>query len=157
MFSVITDTVHALWLPKEDPVTTYERLAPVYDRIQRRWLRVAGRESVAALFGTLSAELRPGIRVLDAGCGTGTIAKWVAQNEPQVVLTMLDGAPTMLALASTARGHRVTGNLLALPFKDGAFDIVLCTWAMETVRLRRDRTRADAGRVALLLLLHGPK
>jgi len=120
-------------------VAFYDGLAPRYERIHQRWLRAGGGESIAALRGCLAAELRPGARVLDAGCGTGELARWAIEQEPLAHMTVLDAARRMLHRASTIPGCQVLGNLHRLPLPDAAFDIVICTWALETVD---DPTRA---------------
>jgi SAM-dependent methyltransferase len=48
-------------------------------------------------------ELAPGMRVLDAGCGTGALAEHVARTCPAVELVGVDLSPTMLKIA---RGKR---------------------------------------------------
>jgi SAM-dependent methyltransferase len=55
-------------------------------------------EVVAAL------ELAPGLRVLDAGCGTGALAERVAAVCPTVELVAIDMSPVMLARARAKRG-----------------------------------------------------
>ena len=45
------------------------------------------------------AEPAPLRAVLDLGTGTGALAKMVADAYPQAQLTLLDGAPAMLAKA----------------------------------------------------------
>jgi len=146
MVSVIDDLLFTLALPRADAVSLYDRLATRYDRFHRRWLDRAGDESLAALRGCLAAELRPGARVLDAGCGTGALARWIAGVEPGALLTMLDLAPAMLERAGTVPGRHVRASLLALPFTDAQFDIVICAWALETTA-DPDRAVAELGRV----------
>lgn len=38
----------------------------------------------------------------------------------------------MLERAKTVPGRHIRANLLSLPCADGEFDIVICTWALET-------------------------
>ncbi|MCR4265904.1 class I SAM-dependent methyltransferase [Nitratireductor sp. ZSWI3] len=132
MLTKIRDLLFVLTLPRTDAVTLYDGLAARYDRFHRRWLIHVGGEPLAALQGSLAAELRAGMHVLDAGCGTGALARWIADMEPGVHLTMADFAPAMLERAKTVPGRHVRANLLALPFADGEFDVVICTWALET-------------------------
>ncbi|UYG05753.1 methyltransferase domain-containing protein [Halomonas sp. LR3S48] len=132
MLSAIRDVLLPLTLPRGDSVALYDRLAPRYDRMHRRWLERAGAESLAALQGCLAAELEPGRRVLDAGCGPGTLAHWVMGAEPRADLTLVDLAPAMLERASSVPGRHVHADLLALPFSEAEFDIVICAWALET-------------------------
>lgn len=129
---MIPDLLFVLTLPRTDTVSLYDRLAARYDRFHRRWLVRVGGESLTALQGSLAAELRPGMHVLDAGCGTGALARWIADVEPGAHLTLVDAAPAMLERAKTVPGRHVRANLLALPFADGEFEVVICTWALET-------------------------
>lgn len=133
MLTKIQDLLFILTtLPDANAVSLYDRLAARYDRFHRRWLMRAGEESLAALRGSLAAELRPGMHVLDAGCGTGALARWIADMEPGARLTLVDLAPAMLERARTVPGRHVRADLLALPFADGGFEIVICAWALET-------------------------
>src|SRR6201991_1971535 len=72
------------------------------------------------------ARLEPGVRVLDAGAGTGFttegIVGWVAPAD----VTMLDQSPHQLARSRSkpalADCARVLGDAEALPFADDGFD-----------------------------------
>jgi 2-polyprenyl-3-methyl-5-hydroxy-6-metoxy-1,4-benzoquinol methylase len=44
-------------------------------------------------------DLRPGMRVLDAGCGTGALEARLAQRHPDVEVVAVDSSPAMLARA----------------------------------------------------------
>jgi ubiquinone/menaquinone biosynthesis C-methylase UbiE len=133
LLSSIRDLFFALSLARCDATAFYDALAPRYDRIHRRWLRAGGAESIAVLRGCLVAELRPGVRVLDAGCGTGELARWVIEQEPLARITVLDASRAMLDRASAVPGRQVLGDLLGMPLPNAAFDIVICAWALETV------------------------
>lgn len=72
----------------------------------------------------------PGDRVLDVGCGTGNVALTARQKNAEVVgldLTrpMLDLAVENAALAAADGIDWITGDVEALPFRDGTFDAVL--------------------------------
>lgn len=103
------------------------------------------------------AAPQSGERVLDVACGTGIVARQAAPlvgANGQVVA--LDMNPAMLAVARTLpvpSGATITwqeGNALALPFPDGAFDLVLCQHGLQFVP-----DRAGAGREMRRVLAPG--
>ena len=106
-------------LPAEGVRAMFDRIAPVYDAmnrtmtagLDRRWRRL-----------TATAVVRPGDEVLDACCGTGDLA--IAGAHAGGRVTGLDFSEPMLARARRkAPGISwVRGDLLALPFADGTFD-----------------------------------
>jgi demethylmenaquinone methyltransferase/2-methoxy-6-polyprenyl-1,4-benzoquinol methylase len=75
----------------------------------------------------------PGTRVLDLACGTGDIAFALAGRGAQVV--GLDITHRMLQLArAKQRGPQfVTGDMLALPFGNDAFDVVTTGYGLRNV------------------------
>ncbi len=74
---------------------------------------------------------------LDAGCGSGTLSRWLVGRGAEVV--GIDGAPEMVRTAkATARVEVDKGdlrfqvaNIGALPFPDCMFDGVLCSSVLE--------------------------
>ena len=74
------------------PALSYERLTAIYDPV----IRVSTRERLFKTKLLDQAALRPGMRVLDLGCGTGTLAVWAKQRHPEVELVGLDGDPEVL-------------------------------------------------------------
>ena len=98
---------------------------------------------VPTLFGPCSriliqeANPKPGERVLDVGCGTGIVAREVASRlAATATVTAVDLSTNMLAAArAVAAGEGLTiewceGNAEQLPFRDNAFDLVLCQFAL---------------------------
>src|SRR5439155_1734794 len=106
-------TVSTGTLPANEVRTMFDRIAPVYDVMNRvmtagldlRWRRL-----------TAQAVVRPGDRVLDACCGTGDLA--IAALRAGGVVTGLDFAPRMLERARRGRpqqadaGRRLRGGRL---------------------------------------------
>jgi len=83
------------------------------------------------------ADPKPGERVLDVGCGTGIVAREVASRVRATdAVTGVDLSANMLVVArAVAARERLTvewreGNAEQLPFHDGAFDLVLCQFAL---------------------------
>jgi ubiquinone/menaquinone biosynthesis C-methylase UbiE len=79
------------------------------------------------------AAIEPGHRVLDLGCGTGTLAIEVKRRQPGAEVIGLDADPEMLARAR-AKAERggvelelTEGLSNDLPYEDGSFDRVLST------------------------------
>jgi len=80
--------------------------------------------------GYLLAALRPGLDLLDVGCGPGTITVDLARLVAPGRVVGIDRAPEVLAQAGAhASGQGVSidlrvGDVYALPFPDASFDVV---------------------------------
>lgn len=116
-----------------DVAATYTRVASDYARFRDLWLQLAGQEAEDELFRDLAEVVAPGTRVLDAGCGTGALARQVHAMQPEAALTMLDLTPAMLEHARDVPGTYLVGDVQALPFPDASFDVVMSGWVLETV------------------------
>lgn len=112
-------------------IRSYTSLATRYDRMHSRWLRHAGGEAQAALEASVITRLTTGDKVLDAGCGTGALARAISRQVGDLSLTVLDACPEMLALTGDLDATRVQGSLLDLPFEDDSFDHATAAWAIE--------------------------
>jgi ubiquinone/menaquinone biosynthesis C-methylase UbiE len=108
------------------PPLGYHFLTRFYDAAVRATTRE--RTFKRALVEQVGA--RPGERVLDLGCGTGTLTVALAHRYPSTAITGLDADVAALAIArgkAHAAGVRVTleqGRAEALPFGDASFDRV---------------------------------
>ena len=81
----------------------------------------------------LLAHLRPGMRVLDFGCGPGSISVGLAEAVAPGELHGLDIEESQIAMASAAAaagGHEnatfQVGDITDMPFEDGYFDAAHC-------------------------------
>ena len=120
--------------PQMDLTSLYDRMAEDYDKRLSRWLRHAGGEAQAALEAVVRALTTPNSRLLDAGCGTGALARsLIAEGMRPERITLLDSSEAMLTRCVDIPAMKFKGRLEALPFEDGDFDIVVCAWALETV------------------------
>lgn len=130
----------------------FERLAPDYERLNvlltfgrvRSWRRAL----VAA------ARVNPGDRVIDVCTGTGqSLTELRRAVGPSGLAIGIDFTPGML---TRARGLRVLGDALALPFPDEAFDAAVSAFALRDVAdqpgLVREMVRVTRprGRVGIL-------
>lgn len=82
------------------------------------------------------AAVQPGERVLDLACGTGVVARAVAaQRGGAGEIVGLDRNPGMLATARAVAADLPIewreGDATALPFADGAFEVVLCQQGLQ--------------------------
>ena len=116
------------------------------------------------------AALQSGERVLDVACGTGIVARQAAPLAgPGGQVVAVDMNPAMLGVARTLpapSGATVTwreGNAMALPFPDGAFDVVLCQHGLQFVPDRAGAVRemrrvlAPGGRALVIVLQALPR
>jgi len=91
------------------------------------WNSPAGRARAdrrARLF-VATARIAAGARVLELGCGTGEFTRRVAPTGARLVALDISGDLLVKARAKVGGDVRFTrGNAEALPFHDGAFDVV---------------------------------
>lgn len=73
----------------------------------------------------------PGQRILDLGCGTGTLTLMIKRSQPEVAVDGLDADPVMLARAQRKSAEAdipiryQTGFAQDLPYEDDSFDAVV--------------------------------
>jgi ubiquinone/menaquinone biosynthesis C-methylase UbiE len=111
------------------PALRFSALTRVYDPT----IRWTTREATFKRRLLEQAALQPGQRMLDLGCGTGTLAIMAKQAQPEAVLVGLDGDPEILERAR-AKARRAGVELqldhgfsTELPYEDESFDLVLST------------------------------
>lgn len=106
----------------------------MFDWSDGHYERTAGTLVRAAERIVAAAELQPGERVLDVGCGTGNAAIVAARAGARV--TGIDPARRLVEIAvARAEGEGVSatfreGDALAIPFPDASFDVALSSFAV---------------------------
>ena len=107
--------------------------ARYYDLITT--LMTLGREKKLRQMEIKLAQLKPGDKVLEIGCGTGTLT--VAAKEqvgPSGEVVGIDIAPEMVAAAgrkATRKGVDIAfkvGSIASIPFSNNHFDAVMCSF-----------------------------
>jgi ubiquinone/menaquinone biosynthesis C-methylase UbiE len=102
-------------------------LTPFYDFIQK-WI-VRDKRYKSRLIE--QAQIQPGMRVMDLGCGTGTLAIMAKQAQPNAEVIGLDADPEMLKMAYSKKNQEKldvkfdVGFTNDLPYPDASFDRVL--------------------------------
>lgn len=132
------------------PALRFERLTRLYDPLMR-WVfgEEAFRRHLVAQAGIL-----PGMRLLDLGCGTGTLAIQILQMRQPIALIGLDGDRHVLKLAQE-KTRRAGVNLALiradatrLPFAVGSFDRVLSSLVFHHLKdTAKRQAMAEARRV----------
>lgn len=143
---------------RDRAVTRFDRRAATYDRsvlqpvfyfpVQQAALHLAAR------------QLPRPRRILDVGCGTGTLLRQAAQRFPDAHLVGIDLAGAMLAAADAATPAElpiwfVHARAERLPLADGVFDLVLSTvsfrhWSDQSAALGQIRRVLTPGGVLVL-------
>jgi SAM-dependent methyltransferase len=98
-----------------------------WKQYQFRWyMRCYGFESEAEL----AAFVRTRSLILDAGCGPGHKAAWLARMNPDAKVVGMDLSDSVYVAArryaDVPNLHFVKGDIAATPFRDGPFDFINC-------------------------------
>lgn len=109
------------------PALGYHWLTPLYDAVVKHTTR----EQTFKRALLKQASLQPGHKVLDLGCGTGTLSLWAKQAESASHIAGLDGDPKVLERAKEkagAAGLEIEfkgGDAVAVPWPEARFDRIL--------------------------------
>jgi len=107
------------------PAFGLHRLTPFYDSfakfvnpLRRRLLQ--------------QANIQPGQRVLDLGCGTGLLTMMIKQSTPEAQVTGLDGDEAVLKIARQKSHHTDIqwdhAFATDMPYPDNSFDVVVSSF-----------------------------
>lgn len=132
------------------PALRFRFLTPLYDPV----LRWGMREETFKNRLIEHARIAPNFRVLDLGCGTGTLTILVKQRYPDAEMVGIDGDAQVLEIAH-AKAHQQGVNLTLdqgmayqLPYPDNSFDRVLSSLVLHHLTTQeRQRALNEAYRV----------
>jgi ubiquinone/menaquinone biosynthesis C-methylase UbiE len=137
--------------------------------VQRTYLPAAGHDWALPLYDPLvkllgghrarrvlldQAALRPGHRLLDIGCGTGTLVLLIKRLQPDVNITALDPDPKALA-RGTHKADRARVSIQfdqgfsdALPYREASFDRVFSSFMLHHLQPGdKEKTLCEVRRV----------
>ena len=107
------------------PALSFKWLTPVYDPLLK-WVM---REETFKLKLIQQASIQPRMKVLDLGCGTGTLTLMIKRAHPTAEVTGMDGDPEVLDIArDKSRGTEIQwdeGLATSPPYPDSVFDRVV--------------------------------
>src|SRR5688572_9468902 len=136
--------------PKYIPALSFKVLTPLYDTFFKLTMQEEGfkRRLIE------QAQIRPSHRVLDLGCGTGTLTVMIKEAHPDSEVTGLDGDPQILEIARQKAAQAGTsinfdeGMAYRLPYPDASFDRVLSSMVFHHLTTQdKERTLAEIYRV----------
>jgi cyclopropane fatty-acyl-phospholipid synthase-like methyltransferase len=132
------------------PALGRDWLTPLYDPL----VRLTTRERSFKQRLLDQTGLRAGMKALDLGCGTGTLAVWAKERVPEAEVVGLDGDPKVLERArkKAERARCIVRFDQALsdelPYEDASFDRVLSSLLFHHLtRPDKKRTIAEVRRV----------
>ncbi|MGR8981071.1 MAG: class I SAM-dependent methyltransferase [Gammaproteobacteria bacterium] len=132
------------------PAMHYRWLTPWYDVLVEKTMPDTKLKS----YLLSRMRLSPGGRVLDVGCGTGTLALLVKRACPEAAMIGLDVDPQILQIAQRKAFIAgldiglVRGEGFRLPFPDCSFDRVVSTFVFHHLTAEdKQRAAAEAFRV----------
>jgi ubiquinone/menaquinone biosynthesis C-methylase UbiE len=125
------------------PALRFEWLTPLYDPL----LKWGMREDKFKHRLIERAGIHAGQRVLDLGCGTGTLTLMLQQGIPGADVTGLDGDPQVLSIARS-KSEQAHANIkwdegfaYELPYSDHSFDVVMTSLVIHHLN-SEDKVRA---------------
>jgi len=132
------------------PALSFRVLTPLYDT----FFKLTMREEMFKRCLVQEAVIQPGQRVLDLGCGTGTLTVMIKKAHPSSEVTGIDGDPQVLEIARRKAGEAGAsirfdeGMAYKLPYPDNSFDRVLSSMVFHHLTTKdKERTLSEIYRV----------
>ncbi|HRJ59128.1 MAG TPA: class I SAM-dependent methyltransferase [Anaerolineales bacterium] len=123
------------------PALRFKWLTPLYDPMLK-WVM---REETFKRKLIQHANIQPNMKVLDLGCGTGTLTLMLKRAHPEAQVTGMDGDSQILDIArNKSRGTSIQwdkGLASFLPYPDSTFDRVVTSLVFHHLT-KEDKRRA---------------
>jgi 2-polyprenyl-3-methyl-5-hydroxy-6-metoxy-1,4-benzoquinol methylase len=121
-----TDEIKSFYTDYHDGITDKRFESPFVIR------RYAHRTNYETMVACVRQILRPGMRILDEGCGEGVLLRLVRDAAPDALIIGSDiSKPNIQAARNLGRGIYLVADAEYLPFKTGAFDLVISSHVLE--------------------------
>lgn len=132
------------------PALGFRSLTPFFDSLQK-W---GANEAAFKPKLILQARIQGNFKVLDLGCGTGTLALLVKKNQPLAEVTAIDIDPNVLSIAKkkvaklNLQINFDIGTVFSLPYLDNFFDRVVSSFVFHHLtRENKLRTLKEVRRI----------
>ena len=132
------------------PALSFKILTPFYDT----FFKLTMREVMFKRRLVQEASIRPSQRVLDLGCGTGTLTVMIKKAHPSSEVLGIDGDPQVLEIARQKANDLDAaiqfdeGMAYKLPYPDNSFDRVLSSLVFHHLTTKdKERTLSEIYRV----------
>lgn len=130
----------------------FDIVAPFYDIMMKLLFMPSGGESKFRKKISQLARIRSNHKILDVGCGTGTLTISASAYLEKGISIGLDLSHRMLTVAKSKsknpRIHFILGNSSKMPFRSGSFDRVFLTFVLhELSPVVRQQTLKEVRRV----------
>lgn len=112
-------------------IKEYASLAPNYDRRWSFYINATLRETLKRL------DINPTDRILDIGCGTGSLLQAITEGYPLVKVVGVDLSIEMLKIARNKQikdSALIASQAKCLPFRSNSFDVVVSCNAFHYLR-----------------------
>jgi len=133
----VLDFLRLVRTPSDQALAVYDREARQYDAAAFLWRQTLGQPAWQFFEQLLSSNVRDGAVVLDAGTGTGEAIRTLLRVAQPARVVGLDISTGMLDIARQRirdpRVHLQRADMARLPFPDRSFDVVISSWAIESV------------------------
>ncbi len=115
------------------PALNRRWLTPFYDPVMRYLMR---EETFRPMLIDMAAP-QPMERILDLGCGTGTLTEMIQIRQPEATIVGIDIDPAVIKIAQRkmmrdqiTQVHGTRGYTINLPFAEGSFNLVVTSMVL---------------------------
>lgn len=126
--------------PKNRPAYIPPLGLPQFTKIYDFWIEVLGYNTAFRQKIIKLANIKTGQKILDVGCGTGTVLREIRDKYPDTDLTGIDPDHEVIEIARSKSPKEnkikfIQGYVQTLPFPDNSFDTVISSLTFHHLKL----------------------